>query len=80
MMKVLSFFKLVHGNTDRVVEELKKIPGIVKVSTITGVYDIVAEIEVEHPEELHDIFAKNVEKIDGITETLSHLIMKTWRK
>ena len=79
-MKVLSFFKLKQGSTDKVVEELKSIQGIRKVSTITGVYDIVAEIEVEQPEELHDIFANYVEKIDGITETLSHLIMKTWKK
>ena len=79
-MKVLSFFKLKHGSTDNVVEELKNIQGITKVSTITGVYDVVAEIEVDQPEELHEIFAKYIEKIEGITETLSHLIMKTWKK
>jgi len=79
-MKVLSFFKITHGNADNVVNALREIEGVVKVSYITGVYDIVAEIEVDEPETLHDIFARHVDKITGITETLSHLVMKTWKK
>ena len=64
----------------RVIEQLNQISEIKKVLSITGDYDVAAEIEVESTEELYDIFANKIDLIDGIAETNTHVIMKSWEK
>ena len=48
--------------------------------SLTGDYDLLAEIEVETPEELFEIFANKIDLIDGIISSNTHLIMKAWEK
>ncbi len=64
----------------KVIEELKTIPEIKKVMSLTGDYDVLAEIEVETSEELFDIFSEKIDLIDGIIASNTHLIMKAWEK
>ena len=63
-----------------VIEELKKIPQITKVMSLTGDYDALAEIVVETPEELYEIFANKIDMIDGITASNTHMVMKEFTK
>ena len=64
----------------RVIEELKTIPEIKKVMSLTGDYDLLAEIEVETSEQLFDIFSEKIDLIDGIIASNTHVIMKAWEK
>ncbi len=48
--------------------------------SLTGDYDILAEIEVDTSEELFEIFANNIDLIQGITVSNTHVIMKSWEK
>jgi DNA-binding Lrp family transcriptional regulator len=59
---------------------LRKIPQIKKIMSLTGDYDILVEIEVDTSEELFDIFANNIDLIQGITVSNTHVIMKSWEK
>ena len=43
-------------------------------------YIVLAEIEVETSEELFDIFANNIDLIEGINVSNTHMIMKSWEK
>ena len=63
-----------------VIEQFKKVPEIKKVFSLTGDYDILAEIEVESTDELYESFAKNIDQIDGIINTNTHLVMKEFSK
>lgn len=63
-----------------VIEELKKIPQIIKVMSLTGDYDFLAEIVVETPDELYEIFANKIDMIDGITASNTHVVMKEFTK
>ena len=63
-----------------VIEELKKIPQITKVMSLTGDYDFLAEIIVNTPEELYEIFADKIDMIDGITTSNTHMVMKEFTK
>lgn len=63
-----------------VIEELKKIPQITKIMSLTGDYDVLAEIVVETPEELYEIFANKIDMIDGITASNTHMVMKEFTK
>ena len=48
--------------------------------SLTGDYDLLAEIEVETSEQLFDIFSEKIDLIDGIIASNTHVIMKAWEK
>ncbi len=79
-IKALIFCQVHHKAMAKVVEEFKKIPEIKKVFSLTGDYDILAEIEVASSDELYDAFAKKIDLIDGIIETNTHVIMRSFEK
>ena len=79
-IKAISLFKLGLSVINSVIEELKSIPQIKKVMSLTGDYDVMAEIEVETPEELFDIFANKIDLINGISSSNTHMVMRAWEK
>ena len=64
----------------KVIEQFKVIPEIKKIFSLTGEYDVLAEIEVESSEELYNSFAKKIDPIEGIIKTNTHVIMKSFNK
>jgi DNA-binding Lrp family transcriptional regulator len=74
------FCKLGISVINKVIEELKKIEQIKKIMSLTGDYDLLAEIEVETSEELFEIFANQIDLIEGITQSNTHVVMKSWEK
>ena len=74
-VRILTFGKLKLGQTDDVLQELQKIPQIEEIYLITGQFDIAFMIKADE-EEIHEIFSKQIDKIDGITESYSNLLMK----
>jgi len=79
-MRAIILCKLGINVIKKVVEELKAIPEIKKVMSLTGDYDLLAEIEVETSEQLFDIFSEKIDLIQGITVSNTHVIMKSWEK
>ena len=79
-MRAIILCKLGMNVIKKVIEELKTIPEIKKIMSLTGDYDVLAEIEVETSEELFDIFSEKIDLIDGITASNTHVIMKAWEK
>ena len=79
-MRAIILCKLGINVIKKVIEELKSIPQIKKVMSLTGDYDILAEIEVETSEDLFEIFSEKIDMIEGITASNTHVIMKAWEK
>ena len=79
-IKALIFCKVEHMAMVEVLEEFKKIPEIKRVFSLTGDYDVLAEIVVESSEELFDSFAKKIDPIPKIIKTNTHMVMKAWEK
>ena len=79
-IKALIFCQVSHKALVAVIEEFEKIPEIKKIFSLTGDYDILAEIEVDSSDELYDAFAKKIDPIEGIVKTNTHVIMKSWEK
>ena len=75
-LKALIFCKVEHKAMARVIEEFNKIPEIKKVFSLTGDYDVLAEIDIESPDELYESFAKKIDPIEGIIVTNTHVVMK----
>lgn len=80
VIKAIILFKLGISVIKPVIEELKKISQITKIMSLTGDYDVLAEIIVETPEELYDIFANKIDMINGITISNTHMVMKEFIK
>lgn len=79
-IKALIFCQVSHKAMVDVLEELKKITEIKKIFSLTGDYDILAEIEVETSDELYNAFSKKIDPIEGIVKTNTHVVMKSWEK
>jgi len=59
------------GSTREVIEGLKHFKGIKSVETVTGPYDIIAILELESLHEIGDLVTQNVQKVNGITRTVT---------
>ncbi|MFX0138792.1 MAG: Lrp/AsnC family transcriptional regulator [Candidatus Hodarchaeota archaeon] len=79
-IKALIFCRVHHKAMTKVLEEFNKIPEIKKIFSLTGDYDILSEIEVESTDELYDAFAKKIDLIDGIIDTNTHVVMRSFEK
>ncbi|MGV9198838.1 MAG: Lrp/AsnC ligand binding domain-containing protein [Promethearchaeia archaeon] len=79
-VRAVIFCKIKHKTMTNVLDHLKKIPEIKKLFSLTGQYDILAEIEVESTEQLYDSFAKKIDPIPCIIKTNTHVVMKSWEK
>ena len=79
-MRAIILCKLGIKVIKKVIEELKAIPQIKKVMSLTGDFDVMAEIEVETSEELYEIFSEKIDMIEGIIASNTHVVMKAWEK
>ena len=59
------------GKAGQVTEDLRKIPGVISVETVTGPYDVVAHIEADNVDLLGSLVVGRVQAVDGITRTLT---------
>ena len=59
------------GSTKEVIEGLKHFKGIKSLETVTGPYDIIAILELESLQEIGDLVTQNVQKVNGITRTVT---------
>lgn len=61
------------GSEDKVLNELKKVEGIIEVHTLYGMYDIIAKVEIKDTE---DKFKENITwKIRRISEVESTITL-----
>ncbi|MBD3254403.1 MAG: hypothetical protein GF383_04880 [Candidatus Lokiarchaeota archaeon] len=79
-IRAVIFCQVNHNSMKEVIEELRDIPEIKRVLSLTGDYDILAEIEVNTSEELYQAFAERIDPIEGILRTNTHMIMKSFEK
>jgi DNA-binding Lrp family transcriptional regulator len=76
VIQILSFMTLEIGQTENVLNALKEIPQIKEIFYITGEFDLAIVIEANSNDEIHELFMKKIDKLDGIEVSTSHLIMK----
>jgi DNA-binding Lrp family transcriptional regulator len=59
------------GQTQKVVEELRKIPEVKKIDIIMGPYDIIVELEVPTYEDISNILLHKLQNIPAINHTMT---------
>lgn len=63
------------GHLEEVTKRLSEVHGVKRVSVVTGIYDIIARIEVESLEELYKV-SRDIDRIPGIERTHTHVVEK----
>ncbi len=59
------------GQTQKVVEELKKIPEVKRIDVIMGPYDIIVEVEVANYEDISKLLLEKFQSISSINHTMT---------
>ncbi len=61
-----------------VAARIAEIPGVSEVYSVTGEVDLVAMVRVREHEDLADIIADQVSKIDGVLRTQTYIAFRTY--
>ena len=64
------------GSEDNIIKELKKLPEVVEVSGVFGVYDIIVRIRSDSMDKLREVVTWNVRRIDKVRSTLTMMVIE----
>ncbi|AHF80893.1 Lrp/AsnC family transcriptional regulator [Thermococcus paralvinellae] len=64
------------GKVEKVIEELKKIPGVTKADAVTGPYDAIIHIEATDLGELTRKILHDIHNIDGVIDTTTAIVVE----
>ena len=64
------------GSESRVLKRLNEIEAVKETFLVYGVYDIIARIETETMQELKDIVALKVRRLDNVRSTLTMIVIQ----
>ena len=59
------------GKASNVVEEIRRLTGIVEADDVTGPYDVIVKAKAETMDELGKMVVSQVQLVEGITRTLT---------
>jgi DNA-binding Lrp family transcriptional regulator len=61
--------------SSNIIEEFKKIPEIAEFYRVQSIYDMIAKVNADSEEQLHEIVIRKVREIEGIKNTLTMTII-----
>jgi DNA-binding Lrp family transcriptional regulator len=64
------------GTEEKFLDKLKKVPGIVEVSEVNGVYDIVVKIASQTLDSLKDTITRHIRTIDTVRSTMTLIVIE----
>ena len=64
------------GTEEKFIGKLKKVPGIVEVSEVNGVYDIVVKIASQTLDSLKDTITRHIRTIDTVRSTMTLIVIE----
>jgi DNA-binding Lrp family transcriptional regulator len=63
------------GTEQNILNKLKNVPGVVEVSEVNGVYDIVVKIASNNLDNLKEIITQHIRTIDTIRSTMTLIVI-----
>jgi DNA-binding Lrp family transcriptional regulator len=61
--------------SENVIEELKKIPEITEFYRVQSIYDLIAKVNADSDDQLHEIVIRKIRENEGIKNTLTMIII-----
>ncbi len=80
---VISAIVLINAEVDRIPEvaqAIAELDGVSEVYSVAGDADLIALVRVRAHEELHDVIAGRLNKVEGVTGTNTHIAFRTYSK
>jgi DNA-binding Lrp family transcriptional regulator len=62
------------GTEDRILNRLKNLPGIVEVSELNGIYDIIVKISSDNLDNIKETIIKHIRTIKTIRSTMTLIV------
>ncbi|MGV8965138.1 MAG: Lrp/AsnC family transcriptional regulator [Cellulomonas sp.] len=59
---------------------IAELPGVSEVYSVTGEVDLIAMVRVREHEELADVIADQVSKVEGVVRTQTYIAFRTYSK
>lgn len=78
---MISAIVLIHAESARIPQvaaNIVEIPGVEKVYSTAGAVDLIAVVRVEKHENFADVIADRLNKVEGITDTETHIAFRTY--
>jgi DNA-binding Lrp family transcriptional regulator len=80
MITAFVFIQTDSKKIPEVAEQISAIPGISEVYSVTGDWDLIAIARVREHEELADVVADRLSKVDGVVETTTHIAFRAYSR
>ena len=64
------------GSEEEIIKELRKLPEVVEVNGVFGVYDIIVRITSDSMDKLREIVTWHVRRIDKVRSTLTMMVIE----
>ena len=80
---VISAIVLINAEVDRIPEvaqAIAELEGVTEVYSVAGDADLIAMIRVKEHEQLNDVIADRLNKVQGVIGTNTHIAFRTYSK
>ena len=80
---MISAIVLINADVDRIPEvaqAIAELDGVSEVYSVAGDVDLIAMVRVRAHEELADVIADRLNKVDGVTGTSTHIAFRTYSR
>ncbi len=80
---MISAIVLINADVDRIPEvaqEIAELDGVSEVYSVAGDADLIAMVRVSAHEELADVIADRLNKVEGVTRTNTHIAFRTYSR
>ena len=80
MITAISFVKADVARIPEVAEAIAAVDGVSEVYSVTGQIDLIALVRVREHDDVARVIADNVNKVDGVLATETHIAFRTFSK
>jgi DNA-binding Lrp family transcriptional regulator len=80
MITAFVFIRTESNKIPEVAEKISALPGISEVYSVTGEWDLIAIARVQQHEELADVVADHLAKVEGVVETITHIAFRAYSR
>ncbi|MFX1251200.1 MAG: Lrp/AsnC ligand binding domain-containing protein [Promethearchaeota archaeon] len=64
------------GKEDTVIDDLKKIPGVLEVFLLYGVYDLIVKVEEATTLSLNELIRSRIRRLPNVNTTLTMIVIE----
>jgi DNA-binding Lrp family transcriptional regulator len=78
MITAIVFIQAAVDRIPEVAEQIAQLPGVSEVYSVTGELDLIALVRVREHEQIADVVADSLNKVDGVLSTETHVAFRAY--